>query len=100
MIGESPSGAHEGGAIDSGNIRARVVMGADITGQHAAGNPGTELVERTMAAPAIGHAAYFLIESAAEIAWTPDTVEPAALSVGVGSVIRGREAPLPPPLDF
>ena len=94
MIGEPPGGAHKGGAIDAGDIGARIIMGAHIAGQHAARDPVAELIERTVTPPAIRHPAHLLIELAAEVAGTPDAVESGARPVGVGAVIRRCGAPL------
>src|SRR5467141_3757080 len=69
-------------------------MGAHVAGQRAVRDPGAELIERAVAAPAIRHPAHLLIELAAEIAWSPDAVEPRTRGIRVGAVIRRRKAPL------
>src|SRR5688572_1987047 len=75
MRGEPPGRAHEGGAIDPGDVATRLVVGADIAGHHAVGDIGAELVEGTVASPAIGYAADFLVELPGEIARPADPVE-------------------------
>src|SRR5262249_44582923 len=83
VMREPPSGAHECGAIDAGDIGAWIVMCTHIAGQHAVRDPGAKLIERAVASPAVRHAAYLLIEPAAEVAWAPDAIKSGTCRVRV-----------------
>src|SRR5689334_19430062 len=94
MNRKTPGGADEGGAVDAGNVVARLVTGTDVSGLHAARDLVLEAGQRARAAPAIRHAADLLADLALQIPGPPDPAETGAGLVRLRAIILRRDLPL------
>src|SRR6476619_2253191 len=95
MRRQAPGGADEGGAVHAGCVRARGVMGTDISGQHATLDFGADLIERAMATPAVRNPTHLLPNLAMQIGRSADPpIEPGTSRVRIASVSRRGKFPL------
>src|ERR1700737_1379002 len=94
MDRQSPGRADERGTVDARHVWTRRVVGTYIASLGPPLYLRAEAGKRSMAAPAIGNAAHFLIDLALEIPRTPYPAETGTRRVGVRSVIRWCQFPL------